>query len=611
MAISAVPKSTPAPSQLQSSTELRVRSVLVNSIRIGKRMRPISDISSLIESIREVGLLNPISVSRDKWLISGLHRLEAFKTLGRRHIPAFILSVSPQEARIAEIDENLARNDLSLLDRAEHIYRRKQLYEELHPERRHGGNRGNQYTGGKKCQDANLQFCQTAAVVCRQSSTTVYRLVRIARLLTAETKQRLRGTGWANNQEILMKLCKLTPDMQHDVAGKVANGESNQISDALAKVHRDRLRAMGCVVPLERQDCIVDVNLLASNLLREIESAVKEWKLKRVVESRTRLNPTIRRQLISTLKNAATTVVKVEQQLSKDFHEFPTNGKAYQRKIREQMALTPEPDEHLKREAASSFANAEVREITKEQAAGIILKYEWLGNLGCSDFAFGLFCKHPVTGMEYHAGVACFGRTAGSNVTRSICGEEYAERAIILVRGACVHWSHKHSASWLITRACELMVAKGYNIFIGYSDESAGEVGTIYQSCGWTYFGKTKARTKYRTPDGKIRDDRQVHGLTRDRAGGTMKYKRTRAEQKELLLKEGCEFFNDDGRKHRYVGFYGNKRDKRMLRRALKWEMLPYPKRQQISDVTIETQQTGFGLPIPHPHSQENLHPGA
>src|ERR1035441_9185481 len=156
MAISAVPKSTPAPSQLQSSTELRVRSVLVNSIRIGKRMRPIGDISSLIESIREVGLLNPISVSRDKWLISGLHRLEAFKTLGRRHIPAFILSVSPQEARIAEIDENLARNDLSLLDRAEHIYRRKQLYEELHPERRQSRKPVHRRQKVPRCQPAIL-----------------------------------------------------------------------------------------------------------------------------------------------------------------------------------------------------------------------------------------------------------------------------------------------------------------------------------------------------------------------------------------------------------------------------------------------------------------------
>jgi len=48
----------------------------------------------------------------------------------------------------------------------------------MHPEIRHGGNRGNQHTGGKKCQDGNMAFCQTAASPTGQSTTTVQRLVR-------------------------------------------------------------------------------------------------------------------------------------------------------------------------------------------------------------------------------------------------------------------------------------------------------------------------------------------------------------------------------------------------------------------------------------------------
>jgi ParB-like chromosome segregation protein Spo0J len=102
-------------------------------------MRPLGDIDALAASIREVGLLNPISVTRDRRLISGLHRLEAFRALRRRTIPAIVLAVSRDEAQLREIDENLARNDLSLLERAEHLCRRKELYEQLHPETRKQG----------------------------------------------------------------------------------------------------------------------------------------------------------------------------------------------------------------------------------------------------------------------------------------------------------------------------------------------------------------------------------------------------------------------------------------------------------------------------------------
>jgi hypothetical protein len=54
------------------------------------------------------------------------------------------------------------------------------------------------------------------------------------------------------------------------------------------------------------------------------------------------------------------------------------------------------------------------------------------------------------------------------------------------------------------------------------------------------------------------------------------------AEQKKLFIAEGCQFFKDGGRKHRYVGIYGDRRTKRILRRALRWAVSPYPKRQQI-----------------------------
>ena len=59
-----------------------------------------------------------------------------------------------------------------------------------------------------------------------------------------------------------------------------------------------------------------------------------------------------------------------------------------------------------------------------------------------------------------------------------------------------------------------------------------------------------------------------------------MKYKRSRAEQKQMLIEQGCQFFKGTP-KHCYVGIYGDRRVTRILRKALRWPVLPYPKRFQ------------------------------
>ena len=248
---------------------------------------------------------------------------------------------------------------------------------------------------------------------------------------------------------------------------------------------------------------------------------------------------------------------------------------AWQRLIRERHAQEHDPLLPVKRKLARSFDNASMKEVDRATAKPVILKYEWLRTMGATDHQFGLYFG------EYLAGVICFGRTAGTKTAGSVCGPKFAHTVKILNRGACVHWAHPHSASFSIRRACHLMSEKGFHVFVAYSDTEAGEIGTVYQASNWLYCGPTNSTEQFRTPDGKVRDARQVHCLTRDRTGGTMRYKRTRAEQKEMLLKQGCEFF-DGTAKHRYIGLYGDRRIKRTLRRALRLEVLPYPKRPQV-----------------------------
>jgi hypothetical protein len=76
--------------------------------------------------------------------------------------------------------------------------------------------------------------------------------------------------------------------------------------------------------------------------------------------------------------------------------------------------------------------NAIVVEISYDKAKELILKYEWLGNMGTTERSFGLILDGEL------AGVVCFGKTGGTDTAKSVCGEEWAQYVVTLCRGACL-----------------------------------------------------------------------------------------------------------------------------------------------------------------------------
>ncbi len=80
---------------------------------------------SLAQSIKTIGLINPISVRKSEngkyILVSGKRRLQASKLAGLRRIACIVLSIPPQEAAIISIAENLQREDADIFSAAEKI----------------------------------------------------------------------------------------------------------------------------------------------------------------------------------------------------------------------------------------------------------------------------------------------------------------------------------------------------------------------------------------------------------------------------------------------------------------------------------------------------------
>ena len=145
-----------------------------------RRLRAIRDdlVVELAESMKKRGLLQPITARPRSdggySLVSGWHRFEAAKLLAWSTIAVTVTDID-DEAELAEIDENLIRGELSPAERALHVGRRKELYEKLHPETKHGGAPG-KAGGGKKAKDAKLAaFAEATAAATGQSRRKVER----------------------------------------------------------------------------------------------------------------------------------------------------------------------------------------------------------------------------------------------------------------------------------------------------------------------------------------------------------------------------------------------------------------------------------------------------
>ena len=77
------------------------------------------DISDLASSIKELGLIQPITVKQDQEnyeLISGERRLRAFKQLGIKTIPAYVRNANDQTSLEMALVENIQRKDLDPIE---------------------------------------------------------------------------------------------------------------------------------------------------------------------------------------------------------------------------------------------------------------------------------------------------------------------------------------------------------------------------------------------------------------------------------------------------------------------------------------------------------------
>jgi len=208
--------------------ELGLQTIAVAEIDDSERLRSVDQgyAALLAENIAQVGRLRqPIEVRRVKKggyaLIAGGHRLAAARLLEWTEIEAFVFDASDDEARLAEIDENLVRHELNPLDRATFLVERKKVYERLHPQTRQGGAPGKAGGGKAAKPDTMSGFAIATADRIGLDERSIRRAISIATRLQPDVKARIVGTSLALNQSELLTLAKMTPDEQRAVVAEL------------------------------------------------------------------------------------------------------------------------------------------------------------------------------------------------------------------------------------------------------------------------------------------------------------------------------------------------------------------------------------------------------
>lgn len=156
-------------------------------------------------------------------LIAGRHRFEAAHKLGWASIRALVVEgFDADHAQLAEIDENLIRANLGQAELSDHLAKRKEIYERLHPETKQGGAPG-KAGGGKKAKDRNLQsFATDTASKTGKHKSTISRAIKRANSIPNISE--LAGTSLDKGDE-LDALAKLSADQQAPLVEKAKAGE--------------------------------------------------------------------------------------------------------------------------------------------------------------------------------------------------------------------------------------------------------------------------------------------------------------------------------------------------------------------------------------------------
>ena len=215
--------------------------VTLKTLRASAQPRPLvtADVDKLAASIKEIGLIQPITVravtvingiaENGFQIVAGHHRVAACRALGWDEIDAIVIVAAEHlQAELIEIDENLCRSELTASQRSSFTKRRKEIWEALYPAAK------TEILGGASCATQKAtehkdrpqnqpQFAATTAAITGESKSQINRHIARAEAL-GDDLPRVHGTSLDKGVE-LDALAKLPEAERAELIERAQAGE--------------------------------------------------------------------------------------------------------------------------------------------------------------------------------------------------------------------------------------------------------------------------------------------------------------------------------------------------------------------------------------------------
>lgn len=213
----------------------------LDAISVEGRLREVRDafVENLIVMAEDTGITTPIHVRKvkDRYvLIDGAHRLEAARRMGLPDIAVLVVECRADEARAMEATNNLGAARMTPLQTAVFVASWKRDYYALHPERKPGVFKGNQYTGkvvGGKMPVTTSPLTKTIADAFGVDESTIFRALKAGENLTPEDAARLDAAPCRITMQDLKTLARIGDAAERSaVVLRLASGNAKSAADA-------------------------------------------------------------------------------------------------------------------------------------------------------------------------------------------------------------------------------------------------------------------------------------------------------------------------------------------------------------------------------------------